>query len=26
MNTHDAGDRITEKDHKLAAKIDQLLA
>lgn len=26
LNTHDAGDRITEKDHKLAAKIDQLLA
>lgn len=26
LNTHDAGDRITEKDHKLAARIDQLLA
>lgn len=26
LNTHDAGDIITEKDHKLAAKIDKLIA
>ena len=26
LNTHDAGDIITEKDHKLAKKIDKLLA
>lgn len=25
LNTHDAGDTITEKDHKLAKKIDKLL-
>lgn len=25
LNTHDAGDIITEKDHKLAAAIDKLL-
>jgi 4a-hydroxytetrahydrobiopterin dehydratase len=25
LNTHDAGDTVTEKDHQLAAKIDQLL-
>ncbi|WP_290798057.1 4a-hydroxytetrahydrobiopterin dehydratase [Flavihumibacter sp. UBA7668] len=25
LNTHDAGDIITEKDRKLAAKIDTLL-
>ncbi len=24
LNTHDAGDIVTEKDHKLAAKIDAL--
>ena len=26
LNTHDAGDIVTEKDHKLAAKIDKLIA
>lgn len=26
LNTHDAGDTVTEKDHKLAAKIDKILA
>ncbi|PZF74984.1 4a-hydroxytetrahydrobiopterin dehydratase [Taibaiella soli] len=26
LNTHDAGDIITEKDHKLANAIDKLLA
>jgi 4a-hydroxytetrahydrobiopterin dehydratase len=26
LNTHDAGDIITDKDRKLAAKIDKLLA
>ena len=26
LNTHDAGDIVTEKDHKLAAQIDKLLA
>jgi len=26
LNTHDAGDTITEKDHKLAKKIDKLSA
>ncbi len=26
LNTHDAGDVVTEKDHKLAAKIDKLLS
>jgi 4a-hydroxytetrahydrobiopterin dehydratase len=25
LNTHDAGDIVTEKDHKLAKKIDGLL-
>ena len=25
LNTHDAGETITEKDHKLAKKIDKLL-
>ena len=25
LNTHDAGDVVTEKDHKLAAAIDQLV-
>jgi 4a-hydroxytetrahydrobiopterin dehydratase len=25
LNTHDAGDIVTEKDHRLAASIDQLL-
>ncbi|MBI1193314.1 MAG: pterin-4-alpha-carbinolamine dehydratase [Bacteroidetes bacterium] len=25
LNTHDAGDVVTEKDHKLAAAIDALL-
>lgn len=25
LNTHDAGDIVTEKDHKLAAAIDKLL-
>ena len=25
LNTHDAGDVVTEKDHKLAKKIDALL-
>ena len=24
LSTHDAGDIVTDKDHKLAAKIDQL--
>lgn len=24
LNTHDAGDIVTEKDHRLAAAIDQL--
>lgn len=26
LNTHDAGDRVTEKDRKLAASIDALFA
>lgn len=26
LNTHDAGDTITEKDHKLAKKIDSISA
>ncbi len=26
LNTHDAGSIVTEKDHRLAAAIDQLLA
>ena len=26
LNTHDAGDIVTEKDHKLAKKIDGLLS
>jgi 4a-hydroxytetrahydrobiopterin dehydratase len=26
LSTHDAGDKVTEKDRKLAAKIDQLAA
>ncbi|MFT6868111.1 MAG: 4a-hydroxytetrahydrobiopterin dehydratase [Cyclobacteriaceae bacterium] len=25
LNTHDAGDIVTEKDHKLAAAIDEIL-
>lgn len=25
LNTHDAGDVVTDKDHKLAAAIDKLL-
>ena len=25
LNTHDAGDIVTDKDHKLAKKIDALL-
>ena len=25
LNTHDAGDVVTDKDHKLAAKIDKLV-
>lgn len=25
LNTHDAGDVVTEKDHKLAAEIDKLV-
>ena len=25
LNTHDAGDTVTEKDHKLAGKIDKLI-
>lgn len=25
LNTHDAGDTVTEKDHKLAEKIDKLI-
>ena len=25
LNTHDAGGKVTEKDHKLAAAIDKLL-
>jgi len=25
LNTHDAGDIVTEKDHKLASKIDALI-
>ena len=25
LNTHDAGDIVTEKDHKLAEKIDDLI-
>jgi len=25
LNTHDAGDVITDKDHKLASKIDKLV-
>lgn len=25
LNTHDAGDIVTEKDHKLAAEIDKLV-
>jgi len=25
LNTHDAGNKVTDKDHKLAAAIDQLL-
>ena len=24
LNTHDAGDKVTEKDHKLAREIDKL--
>jgi 4a-hydroxytetrahydrobiopterin dehydratase len=26
LNTHDAGDVVTEKDHKLAKQIDKLIA
>lgn len=26
LNTHDAGDIVTEKDHKLAAKIDKIFS
>ncbi len=26
LNTHDAGDIVTEKDHKLAAAIDKLIS
>jgi len=26
LNTHDAGDVVTDKDHKLAAKIDKLVS
>ncbi len=26
LNTHDAGDIVTEKDHQLAAAIDELVA
>ena len=26
LNTHDAGDTVTEKDHALARKIDKLVA
>lgn len=26
LSTHDAGDIVTEKDHKLAAAIDELLS
>jgi len=26
LNTHSAGDTVTEKDHKLAAEIDKLIA
>jgi len=26
LNTHDAGDVVTDKDHKLAKKIDALIA
>ena len=25
LNTHDAGDTVTDKDHKLAGKIDKLV-
>ena len=25
LNTHDAGDIVTDKDHKLAGKIDKIL-
>jgi 4a-hydroxytetrahydrobiopterin dehydratase len=25
LSTHDAGNRVTEKDHKLASRIDKLL-
>ncbi|MFM9909167.1 MAG: 4a-hydroxytetrahydrobiopterin dehydratase [Chitinophagaceae bacterium] len=25
LNTHDAGDKVTDKDHKLAKRIDDLL-
>ncbi|ELR72176.1 Pterin-4-alpha-carbinolamine dehydratase [Fulvivirga imtechensis AK7] len=25
LNTHDAGDKVTEKDHSLAREIDKLL-
>lgn len=25
LNTHDAGDKVTEKDHQLSKKIDSLL-
>ena len=26
LNTHDAGNTITERDHKLAAKIDKIIS
>ena len=26
LNTHDAGDKVTEKDHQLAKKIDSITA
>lgn len=26
LNTHDAGDTVTEKDHQLAKKIDKLIS
>lgn len=26
LNTHDAGDKVTDKDHEMAAAIDALLA
>ena len=26
LNTHDAGDKVTDKDHRLAKKIDEIYA